>query len=141
MDEAGGDSTSGWPPPLVERIFNLLDQEILDRGFQKETSAGEKQLFREFSARFFRWRDRRRAARRTCQHAGGGKAGHGRAQNPPERMAAEQRREAGLQAMAEARAEVPRFPEGGGGFRQSCAGGGEFYYTADHYRSFRRIVE
>lgn len=22
-----------------------------------------------------------------------------------------------------------------------CAGGGEFYYTADHYRSFRRIVE
>ena len=22
-----------------------------------------------------------------------------------------------------------------------CRGGGEFYYTADHYRSFRRIVE
>lgn len=22
-----------------------------------------------------------------------------------------------------------------------CRGGGEFYYTADHYRTFRRIVE
>ena len=38
-----------------------------------------------------------------------------------------------LQSAANAAPAPLRLPQ--------CRGGGEFYYTADHYRSFRRIVE
>lgn len=40
----------------------------------------------------------------------------------------------GCERQASAKASGPlRLPQ--------CRGGGEFYYTADHYKSFRRIVE